>query len=94
MFAIFVMFLCRGEGTGAFEDLVPLWESRINESGVKSIIGWFFGRTLYLLLNEIGEMVNFMIMMGNAGNKKLLCDKSFIETIAEKLCALHLAETH
>lgn len=97
--AIFVKTLCMGKCTGiTFVDSTPLRVCKnkriprhkvfkgIAEVG-KSTMGWFYGFKLHLLLNERGEILNFMITPGNTDDRKPLCNKSFIEKIVGKLYA-------
>lgn len=41
----------------------------------KSSTGWFYGLKLHLVINHLGEIVNFMVTAGNTAdnNKELLC---------------------
>ena len=48
-------------------------------------MGWFFGFKLHLICNEKGELLNFMITLGDIDDRKPLECKSFIEFIYGKL---------
>ncbi len=48
---------------------------------------WFFGFKLYLICNEKGELLNFMITPGDVDDRKPLEYKAFIEFIYGKLFA-------
>ncbi len=48
-------------------------------------MGWFFGFKLHLICNEKGELLNFMITLGDVDDRKPLELKSFIEFIYGKL---------
>ena len=45
----------------------------------KCSMGWFFGFKLYLICNEKGELLNFMITPGDVDDRKPLEHKAFIE---------------
>ena len=48
-------------------------------------MGWFFGFKLYLICNECGERLNFMITPGDVNDRKPLEYKSFVEFVYGKL---------
>lgn len=97
--AIFVKTFCLGECTGiSYVDSTPLRvckNKRIGRNKVfkgiaergKSTMGWFYGFKLHLLLNERGEILNFMITPGNVDDRKPLADKAFVKKILGKLYA-------
>lgn len=47
----------------------------------KSTMGWFFGFKLHLVINEIGEIINFVFTKGNCDDR----DMKVIEPISKKL---------
>ena len=49
------------------------------------MICWFFGFKLHLICNEKGELLNFMIILGDVDDWKPLEYKAFIELIYGKL---------
>lgn len=49
-------------------------------------MGWFFGFKLYLIINDKGEIFNFMFMFGNVDDWELLKQGRFLENIKGKLC--------
>lgn len=49
-------------------------------------MGWFFGFKLHLIINDKGEILNFMFTPGNADNRQPLYSESFIENVKGKLC--------
>lgn len=48
-------------------------------------IGWFFGFKLHLIINDKGEILNFMIIQKNINDREPLKQKSFYERIFGKL---------
>ena len=58
----------------------------ITERG-KSTMGYFYGFKLHFIINDKGEILNFMITPGNVDDRKPLKDKSFVEKIRGKLYA-------
>ena len=48
-------------------------------------MGWFFGFKLHLICNEKGELLNFMITLGDIDDRKPLEYKAFIDFIHGKL---------
>ncbi len=50
-------------------------------------MGWFYGFKLHLVVNDKGEMLNFVITQANVDDRDPLKDKRFIKTIKAKLYA-------
>ena len=50
-------------------------------------IGWFFGFKLHLIINDKGEILNFMFTPGNVDDREPLKQGKFLENIKGKLCA-------
>ena len=48
-------------------------------------MGWFFGFKLHLIINEKGEIPNFMITPGNVDNRVPLKYENFVKDIYDKL---------
>lgn len=48
-------------------------------------IGWFFGFKLHLMINDKGEILDFMIIHGSIKVREPLKQKSFHERIFGKL---------
>lgn len=97
-----VMFLktcCLGDCTGiSFTDSTPIRvckNKRIRRNKVfdglaqigKSTMGYFFGFKLHLIINDKGEILNFVITPGNTDDRTPLRDKSFIQKLKGKLYA-------
>lgn len=50
-------------------------------------MGWFYGFKLNILLNDKGQIINFMITPGNTDDREPVKKKHFIEKIKGKLYA-------
>ena len=48
-------------------------------------MGWFFGFKLHLIVNEKGDILNFVITQGNVDDRAPLNDLKFLEKIKGKL---------
>lgn len=46
---------------------------------------WFFGFKLYLIINDKGEILNFMFTSGNVDDREFLKQDKFLENIKGKL---------
>lgn len=53
----------------------------------KSTMGWFYGFKLHLIINDKGEILNFMITQANVDDREPLYNAKFIEKIKGKLYA-------
>lgn len=53
----------------------------------KSTIGWFFGFKLHLVINDKGEILDFLITQGNVDDREPLKNKAFHDKIFGKLFA-------
>lgn len=49
--------------------------------------GWFFGFMLHLIINDCGEILNFMFTHGNVDDREPLYSESFIKNVKWKLCS-------
>ena len=79
-FMLFLHYCCRGECTGiSFIDSTVLrvcHNKRIKRNKVfkglakvgKSIVGWFFGFKLHLIINDKGEILSFYLSQGNTSD--------------------------
>jgi hypothetical protein len=95
--AIFLQTCCMGENTGiSFMDSTPIrvcTNKRIKRNKVfkdiaqvgKSTMGYFFGFKLHIVINEKGELLNFVITPGNVDDREPLKDKRFISKLKGKL---------
>lgn len=95
--AIFLQTCCMGENTGiSFMDLTPIRvckNKRIKRNKVfkgiaqlgKSTMGYFFGFKLHLVINEKGELLNFLITPGNVDDREPLKNKRFVAKLNGKL---------
>lgn len=59
---------------------------RLAERG-RCSMGWFFGFKLHLIINDKGELLNFMFTPGNVDDREPLKQGKFLENIKGKLCA-------
>ena len=59
---------------------------RLAERG-RCSMGWFFGFKLHLIINDKGEILNFMFTPGNVDDREPLKQGKFLENIKGKLCA-------
>ena len=50
-------------------------------------MGWFFGFKLHLIVNDKGEILNFMFTPENVDDREPLKQGKFLENIKGKLCA-------
>ena len=90
---------CLGQATGVtFADSTPIRvckNKRIKRNKVftdianvgKSTMGWFYGFKLHLILNEKGDVINFVITQGNLDDREPLKNGDFLEKIKGKLYA-------
>lgn len=88
-----------GEGTGiSFIDSTPISvckNKRIKRNKVfkgiaqlgKSTMGYFFGFKLHIVINEKGELLNFVIAQGNVDDREPLKNKKFVNELKGKLFA-------
>ena len=53
----------------------------------KYSMGWSFGFKLHLIINDKGEILNFMFTPGNVDDREPLKQGRFLENIKGKLCA-------
>ena len=96
---IFIKKVLLGTCTGiSFVDSTPLRVCRnqrilihktfegLAERG-KCSMGWFFGFKLHLIINDNGEILNFMFTPGNVDDQEPLKQSKFLENIKGKLCA-------
>lgn len=49
-------------------------------------MGWFFGFKLHLIINDKGEILNFMFTPGNVDDREPLKQGRFLETSKETMC--------
>jgi hypothetical protein len=97
--AVFMKTCCLGDCTGiSFVDSTPIRvckNKRIGRNRVfrgiaqvgKSSMGFFFGFKLHIIVNEKGDILNFVITQGNVDDREPLKNERFIESIKGKLYA-------
>ena len=96
---VFIKEVLLGTCTGiSFVDSTPLRVCRnqrilihktfegLAERG-KCSMGWFFGFKLHLIINDKGEILNFMLTQGNVDDREPLKQNKFLKNIKGKLCA-------
>ena len=96
---LFLKTCCLGDCTGiSFVDSTPIRvckNKRIPRHKVfdgiaqrgKSTVGYFFGFKLHFIINDKGEILNFVITPGNTDDREPLKDQKFLEKIKGKLYA-------
>lgn len=97
--AMFLKTCCMAECTGiSFVDSTKIAvckNKRINRNKVfqgiaalgKSTMGWFFGFKLHLIINDKGELLNFVITQGNVDDREPLKNENFTKKVFGKLFA-------
>lgn len=97
--SLFLKTCCLGDCTGiSFVDSTPIRvckNKRIPRHKVfdglaqrgKSTMGYFFGFKLHFVINDKGEILNFVITPGNTDDREPLKDKKFVEKLKGKLYA-------
>ena len=96
---LFLKTCCLGECTGiSIIDSTTIKvckNNRINAHKVfkniaqrgKSSMGWFYGFKLHIIVNDKGEILNFMITTGNVDDREPLKNNKFTQDIFGKLLA-------
>lgn len=94
---MFLKTCCVGTCTGiSFVDSTPIRvckEKRIRRNKVfkgiaeigKSTVGWFYGFKLHIVINDKGEILNFMITQANVDDREPLKNENFLKNIFGKL---------
>jgi len=97
--SIFLKTCCMGEGTGiTFIDSTPIRvckNKRIKRNKVfaglaqigKSTMGYFYGFKLHIVINDKGELLNFVITPGNTDDREPLKNVAFIKALKGKIYA-------
>jgi len=96
---LFLKTCCLGECTGiSFVDSTPVRvckNKRITRNKVfkgiattgRSTMGWFYGFKLHLIINDKGEILNFVITQANVDDRDPLKNQKFVSKIKGKLYA-------
>ena len=96
---IFIKTVLLGTCTGiSFVDSTPLRVCRNQRIHIhktfeglatcgKCSMGWFFGFKLHLIINDKGEILNFMFTTADVDDREPLKQGSFLNNIKGKLCA-------
>ena len=53
----------------------------------RGTMGWFFGFKLHLIINERGQIIDFLITQGNVDDRQTLKDKTFHDKVFGKIFA-------
>lgn len=97
--SLFLKTCCMGDSTGiSFIDSTPIRvckNKRIKRNKVfnglaqlgKSTVGYFFGFKLHIVVNDKGELLNFVITPGNVDDREPLKNPAFIKNLKGKLYA-------
>lgn len=95
--AVFLKTCCMGTCTGvSFIDSTPLRACHIKRERSNKVfkgiatkgqcsIGWFYGLKLHLIINDKGEILDFMLTQGNVDDREPLKDKRFHDNVFGKL---------
>ena len=59
--------------------------SGLDQKG-KTTMGWFYGFKLHLIIDDRGEILNFMITPGNTDDREPLRNERYVQDIRGKLC--------
>jgi len=96
---LFLKTCCLGDCTGiSFVDSTPVRackNKRISRNKVfkgiattgKSTMGWFYGFKLHLIINDKGEILNFVITQAHVDDREPLRNDKFVNKIKGKLYA-------
>jgi len=96
---VFLQLYCKGECTGiSFLDSTSIKvchvkrekQNRVFEGFAekgKGTMGWFYGFKLHIIINDKGEIVDFVITKGNVDDRKPLKDKRFHKKVFGKIYA-------
>jgi len=97
--SLYMKTCCLGECTGiSFVDSTPIrvcGKKRISRNKVfkdiatigKSTMGWFFGFKLHLIVNDKGEILEFIISQANVDDREPLKKDNFLKKVFGKLYA-------
>lgn len=96
---VFLQLYCKGECTGiSFLDSTSIKvcnvkrekQNRVFEGFAekgKGTMGWFYGFKLHIVINDKGEIIDFVITKGNVDDRKPLKDKRFHKKVFGKIYA-------
>ena len=70
-------------GTSAFS-YIRL--SKVLQNAENVLWGWFFGFKLHLIINDRGEILNFMFTPGNVDDREPLKQTRFLKNKGKTLC--------
>lgn len=96
---VFLQTCCLGECTGiSFLDSTIIRACHPKREGQNKVfkgiaakgrgtMGWFFGFKLHIIINEAGEIIDFLITQGNVDDRQPLKDKTFHQKVFGKIFA-------
>jgi hypothetical protein len=94
---IFLKSSCLGDCTGiSFVDSTPIRACHIKREKQNKVfkglaikgqcsLGWFFGFKLHIVINDKGEIIDFLFTPGNTDDREPLKDKNFHKNLFGKL---------
>ena len=94
---VFLQTCCLGECTGiSFIDSTPLKACHIKREKQNKVfkgyatkgqcsMGWFYGFKLHLVINDKGEIIDFLFTQGNVDDRQPLKNKNFHKNLFGKL---------
>lgn len=94
---VFLQTCCLGQCTGiSFIDSTPLKACHIKRERQNKVfkgfatkgqcsMGWFFGFKLHIVINDKGEIIDFLFTQGNVDDREPLKNKKFHEKLFGKL---------
>jgi hypothetical protein len=97
--AIFLQTCCLGKCTGiSYVDSTPIRACHIKREQQHKVLkdyatkgqcsmGWFYGFKLHLVINDKGEIIDFLFTQGNVDDRYPLKNKSFHDNLFGKLFA-------
>lgn len=95
--AVFLKTCCLGKCTGvSYIDSTPMRVCHIRREKIHKVfkgkatkghcsLGWFFGFKLHLIINDRGEILDFMITQGHVDDREPLKYKAFHDSVFGKL---------
>ena len=97
--SVFLQTCCLGECTGiSFIDSTPIRACHIKRERQNKVfkniaakgqcsMGWFYGFKLHIVINEKGEIIDFLFTQGNVDDRSPLKNKDFHDKLFGKLIA-------
>jgi hypothetical protein len=95
--SVFLKSQCLGSCTGiSFIDSTPIKACHIKREKQNKVftglaqkgqcsMGWFYGFKLHIIINDMGEIIDFLFTQGNVDDRRPLKDKNFHKKLFGKL---------